>query len=41
MLNFDLVSDVHVEHWNNNYDFLQHKNSDLLVVAGYNYTIRM
>ena len=34
MLNFDLVSDVHVEHWNNNYDFLQHKNSDLLVVAG-------
>lgn len=31
---FDLVSDIHVEHWDNNYDFLKEKQSNILVVAG-------
>ena len=26
-MNFDLVSDIHVEHWKNNYDFLKNKQS--------------
>jgi hypothetical protein len=33
-MKFDLVSDVHIEHWNNNYDFLKSKQSNILVVAG-------
>lgn len=33
-MQFDLVSDIHLEHWNNNYDFQKDKKSDLLVVAG-------
>lgn len=33
-MKFDLVSDIHVEHWKNNYSFLKQKNSDTLIVAG-------
>lgn len=33
-MKFDLVSDIHVESWKNNYDFLKHKSSKILVVAG-------
>ena len=33
-MNFDLVSDIHVEHWKNNYDFLKNKQSQTLIVAG-------
>lgn len=33
-MQFDLVSDIHVEHWKNNYDFLKNKQSSTLVVAG-------
>ena len=30
----DLVSDLHMEHWENNYDFLKYKQSSILIVAG-------
>ncbi len=30
----DLVSDLHMEHWESNYDFLKYKQSNLLIVAG-------
>ena len=33
-MQFDLVSDLHMEHWENNYNFLQYKQSQTLVVAG-------
>tara|TARA_B100000941_G_scaffold17364_1_gene10476 strand:- start:756 stop:1526 length:771 start_codon:yes stop_codon:yes gene_type:complete len=33
-MNFDLVSDVHMEHWDNNYDLLKDKLSNTLIVAG-------
>lgn len=33
-MRFDLVSDLHMEHWDNNYDILKYKQSSILVVAG-------
>lgn len=33
-MHIDLVSDLHMEQWDNNYDFLKYKQSNTLVVAG-------
>lgn len=33
-MKFDLVSDLHIDYWDENTDWIARKNSDLLVVAG-------